>query len=137
MKAENRANDVDVAWQTWLALEREAVWLYPLIGARIPALTQQSRDALTAHRSTRDRLANRVPSDATTAQAAYEIGEMSSVRDGRAAAQSIEKRIQAACLTLLKVAPVANRDFALKGLRAAARAATAWGAPPEPFPGLE
>ena len=130
-------DDREAALQAWLSLEREAVWVYPFIGARVPALADRSRLALAAHRATRDRLVTWITDDTTTARAAYDIGPISSVSQGEAAARDLEKRIQTACLSVLQLAPPEQRERALKGLRTAAAAEMAWGGNPHAFPGLD
>lgn len=130
-------DDREAALQAWLSLEREAVWVYPFIGARVPALADRSRLALAAHRATRDRLITWITNDTTTARASYDIGSITSVARGEAAAQDIEKRIQTACLSVLQLASPQQRERGLKGLRTAAAAEMAWGGKPRAFPGLD
>ena len=42
--------------QDWLALEHEAVWLYPVVGARFAAVAAPARTSYGAHRNVRDAL---------------------------------------------------------------------------------
>ncbi|MCL8253410.1 ferritin-like domain-containing protein [Aeromicrobium fastidiosum] len=48
------------ALQAWLALEHEAVWLYPVVGARLDALRDRATTSFEAHRDVRDDLVVRL-----------------------------------------------------------------------------
>lgn len=130
-------SDRNVALLGWLALEREAVWFYPYAGARVDEIADRARDSLTAHRTQRDALLGVVEDDSTRPAASYDVGPITTVAEAEAAAQSLERRIQAACLTLIRVSGRADRDDALTGVRRAAIAEITWGATPRAFPGLD
>jgi hypothetical protein len=122
--------------QGWLALEHEAVWLYGLIGGRFESLREHARDSWDAHRDTRDRLAELVKAGGgTPVGPAMGYGKpAASPAEARAAAQGIEHRIAQASVTVAGARR--HRRFAVAKLRESARAAVAWGAQPEAFPGL-
>jgi len=130
---------VTQALQAWLALEHEAVWLYPVVGARRDDLVDRATASFEAHRDTRDALVTRlraldvVP---VTAALAYTVGPLSTTADARTAAQSLESRIAAACLALVGLAEDALRRYAVSNLTKAAVAEQTWGAEPRAFPGL-
>lgn len=127
------------ALQAWLALEHEAVWLYPVIGARRGDLVDRATSSFEAHRDVRDVLLARVSAlgaDPVTAELAYEVGPIGSASEARAAARGVEARISAATLTLAGIAEGAQRAYAIRGLRRAALAELTWGSEPQPFPGL-
>ncbi|MFS0885661.1 DUF4439 domain-containing protein [Aeromicrobium sp. 179-A 4D2 NHS] len=128
------------ATRRWLALEHEAVWTCGLIGARFPELAEAARSSMSAHRSTRDRLVTRVAAlggRPVGARPAYAVPDPADAAAGRALAQDVEARIAAACVRLVAVTQDRARDRAVDGLRDAATAQVAWGAAPEPFPGLD
>lgn len=124
--------------QDWLALEHEAVWLYPVVGARFRAVDERAATSFAAHRVTRDRLLVRLR-DLGVAPAAPRLtyGRPPRTRKAaRIAARRLESRICAACLALSGVAEDATRTFAVRELRRAALAGLTWGAAPTAFPGL-
>lgn len=126
------------ALNDWLALEREAVWLYPLIGARVPATVDEARKSLSAHQQSRDRLlADLGPDDSTRARAAYEVPPLTNVEQAQDVAQDIERRIQAACAATIGTSARDDRTLPLTGLRTAALAELTWGGTAQPFPGLD
>ncbi|MFC5678341.1 DUF4439 domain-containing protein [Aeromicrobium endophyticum] len=127
------------ALQAWLALEHEAVWLYPVVGARVDSLVKTARTSFAAHRDTRDSLVGRLRSRGTSPAAAalgYDVGPLTNADQARAAAQSLEARISAALLTLAGVAEDDLRAYAVRALRTSALAEQTWGAAPRAFPGL-
>jgi hypothetical protein len=127
------------ALQAWLALEHEAVWLYPVVGARVDGLVKPARTSFAAHRDTRDALVGRVRSmgaDPVAAALGYDVAPPTSAAQGRAAAQSLEARISAATLTLAGVAEGDLRRYAVAALRTSALAEQTWDAAPRAFPGL-
>jgi uncharacterized protein DUF4439 len=125
------------SWQTWLAVEHEAVWLYGLIGGRIDDLTDTARVAWNRHRDTRDWLTARIRHAGTEPDGpllSYREAAVNSVADARRAAQTIEAEVEIAALACISDA--AYRSEVVTALRAAARAAADWGAKPSAFPGL-
>lgn len=127
------------ALQRWLTLEHEAVWLYPVIGARFDDLTKLARTSFEAHRDTRDELMTRIAAlgaqpDGT--ELSYDLGPLTTPTEARAAAQALESSICAACLAMVGVTEDALRTYAIRGLTRAARAELTWGAQPQAFPGL-
>jgi hypothetical protein len=127
------------ALQAWLALEHEAVWLYPVVGARVESLVKPARTSFAAHRDTRDALVGRLRSAGTSPVATalgYDVGPLTSAGQARTAAQSLEARISAALLTLAGVAQDDLRAYAVRALRTSALAEQTWGAAPKAFPGL-
>jgi hypothetical protein len=127
------------ALQAWLALEHEAVWLYPVVGARVDSLVQPARASFASHRDVRDDLVGRLQTLGVTPVAAvlgYDVGPLTTPAEARAAAQSLERRISAAVLTLAGVAEGDLRAFAVAALRTSALAEQTWGAAPQAFPGL-
>lgn len=123
----------------WLALEHEAVWLYPVIGARFGDLRSRATRSFEAHRDTRDALLGRLQAlgaDPASTELSYRLGPLKSAKQARSAAQSIESRICAACLQLAGGSEAAVRTSAVKNLKKAALAEQTWGASPKAFPGL-
>lgn len=120
----------------WLELEREATWFYPFVQARVPEVEDLARVSGAAHVATRDGLLARISDDTTVARPTYDVGPLASADDARAASQSLEQRIQAACLAVVKASLTQDRSFAIDGLRTAARAEIGWGSPARAFPGL-
>ena len=129
----------DQALQAWLALEHEAVWMYPVVGARVDSLVTTARASFSAHRDTRDALVGRLRARGTDPVAAalgYDVGPIATAAEARAAAQSLEARISAAVLTLAGVAEGDLRAYAVTALRTSALAEQTWGSAPQAFPGL-
>ncbi|MFD1861214.1 DUF4439 domain-containing protein [Aeromicrobium camelliae] len=128
------------AWSDWLALELEAVWLYPVIGARHDALRRSAAEAFDAHVERRDELVA-VFSDANAEppgpQVSYDVGALSTPEEASQAARSVEARICAAIVRLVGLVEGDLRSAAVDALRDTARRALGWGAEPEPFPGLD
>ena len=127
------------ALQAWLALEHEAVWLYPLVGARRDDLVDRATASFEAHRDTRDGLLSRVRAldvEPVVAELAYRVGPVTTSAEAEAAAQSLEARISSACLALAGAAEGDLREHAVRNLRRAALAGLTWGAAPTAFPGL-
>lgn len=127
------------ALQAWLALEHEAVWLYPVLGARHAEDRDRATASFRAHRVTRDRLLSRLDRLGTEPVAPrLTYGRPVTTRaKGRARARSVEERIAAACVTLAGDSDDRTRRFAVKELRRAALAALTWGGDPHAFPGLD
>lgn len=126
--------------QQWLALEHEAIWVLALVGARFPALEEAAQDALPAHETTRDRLADAVTDLGGTpvaTQPSYDVTDPRDASAARALVRDVEARIAAACVRLVGPTSDRARDRAVRGLRAAALAQVRWGGDPEPFPGLD
>lgn len=127
------------ALQTWLALEHEAVWLYPVIGARFDDLTKSARTSFESHRDIRDEVITRLRAQGVEpvgTELSYDVGPLTSSAEAREAARALEASISAACLALVGVTEDAMRKYAIKGLTRAARAELTWGAQPQAFPGL-
>ena len=127
------------AMQDWLALEHEAVWLYPVIGARFTAVAGHARTSYDKHRDVRDRLLFRLHQmdvEPVSPALSYDVGRLRTRARALAAARQIEGDIAAACLTLAGDSTDGLRTFAIAGLRRAALAQIAWGGPPKAFPGL-
>lgn len=125
--------------QKWLALEHEAVWLYPVIGARFGALTKLARTSFEAHRDTRDDLIVRLQTlgvEPVGTELSYDVGPLTTPAEARAAARALESSICAACLALVGVSEDTMRTYAIRGLTRGARAELTWGAQPQAFPGL-
>lgn len=127
------------AMQKWLALEHEAVWLLPLVGARFDELTKLSRRSYDAHVATRDELLERLHqagADPVATALAYDVGPPKKTNEARTAVRSVETRIAAAALTLVGEVQDKSRTFATSSVRQAALAELAWGGEPKAFPGL-
>nr|MCW2728857.1 hypothetical protein [Aeromicrobium sp.] len=127
------------ALQAWLLLEHEAVWLFPVIGARRDDLVDPATVSFEAHRDTRDGLLARLQQlgvEPSAAELTYATGPLTTTAEARAAAQSLEARITAACLTLVGEAEGDLREHAVRNVRKAALAEQTWGAEPMAFPGL-
>lgn len=125
--------------QAWLGLEHEAIWFYPVVGSRFDALTKAAQRSYDAHRLIRDDLLARLDAlgtDPVGTALTYEVGALDKAELARKAAQKIEERITAACLTLAGVTESKERAFATASLRRAALAELSWGAEPKAFPGL-
>lgn len=128
--------DRNTALLAWLALEREAVWFFPYVGARVAAVADQARAAARAHTIVRDRLLELVVDDTTTVQPSYDVGAIDSADRASAAARRLEQRIQSACLAVVAASTGADRELGVTGLRTAALAELAWSGKPRAFPGL-
>ncbi|MGA8987638.1 ferritin-like domain-containing protein [Aeromicrobium sp.] len=129
----------DEAMQSWLRIEHEAVWLYPVIGARFDGLASKARSSYLAHRNRRDQLLARLHAsgvDPAPTSLGYDEGPLRSTKQARAEAQRVERNIAAACLTLAGVTDGDARTYAVDNLRRAALAQIKWGAQPTAFPGL-
>ena len=127
------------ALQAWLALEHEAVWLYPVIGARFDDLTKTARTSFESHRDVRDELLTRLRAQGVEpvgTELSYDAGPLTSPAEARKAAQALEAGISAACLALVGVTEDALRQYAIRSLTRSARAELTWGAEPHAFPGL-
>lgn len=128
------------AWSDWLALELEAVWLYPVIGARHEALRRAAAAAFDAHVERRDELVA-VFSDASTEppgpQVSYDVGPLTSPDEASEVARSVEARICAAIVRVVGLVEGDLRSAVVDALRETALRALSWGAEPEPFPGLD
>ena len=125
--------------QDWLALEHEAVWLSPVIGARFAAVAGRARSSYDSHRDARDRLQFRLHElgvEPVPTQLSYEVGRLRTRARANAAARQIERDIEAICLTLAGDSTGDLRAYALRGLRRAALAELTWGGAPQAFPGL-
>ena len=131
------SGDRQLALMAWLALEREAVWLYPFLGARVPAVADRARRSLKAHQRTRDLLVAQSTVDTTRAEPAYDVGPLTSAKQARKAAQGLERRIQAACALVLRLSEPGQRELPLEHLRTAALAEITWSGKPQAFPGLD
>lgn len=129
------------ATQGWLALEHEAVWLYPVIGARFDGLAARARRSDGRHRSARDRLLARLHDigvEPVSARLSYDLGPMRNAAQARRAARGLESRIAAACLALAGDSTTDDSQaYAIEGLRQAALAELSWGGRPRAFPGLD
>jgi len=135
MRARSERVEMIADLQEWLGLEHEAVWLYPVIGARFEALATEARHSYNAHVTQRDDLLARGAAPLAT-ELSYHVGQLRSTNDARKLARSIESRIASACLTLVGDSVGSGRDFAAAALRRAALAELAWGAQLTAFPGL-
>ncbi len=127
------------ALQRRLALEHEAVWLYPLIGARFDELTKLARTSFVTHRDTRDEVLARLRAlgvEPVATELSYDVGPLSSPAEAREAARSLEAGISAACLMLVGITEDDVRQYSIKSLIRSARAELTWGAEPQAFPGL-
>ncbi|MCW2839395.1 MAG: hypothetical protein JWR55_878 [Aeromicrobium sp.] len=127
------------ALQAWLALEHEAVWLYPVLGARFDDLVERATTSFEAHRDTRDAVLARLralDAEPVSAQLSYDMGALTTAAEARAAARTLEAGITAACLTLTGATEDDARAYAIRNLTKAALAEMTWGAPPRAFPGL-
>jgi len=125
--------------QDWLALEHEAVWLYPIIGARFNGLADRARASYDEHRGVRDRLLLRLHEmsvEPVSPALSYDVRRLRSKDRALAAAQEVERGIAAACLTLTGDSTGELQAYATAELRRAALAELAWGGPPDAFPGL-
>lgn len=130
---------VDEAMQQWLALEHEAVWLLPVIGARFDGLVDTATTSYDAHRLVRDDLVARLRGAGVSpvpTRMSYGTRRLDTTNQARRAARDLEVRIAAACLALTRVGEGDTRAYGLKGLTRAALAELAWGARPDAFPGL-
>lgn len=133
------ANTVTAAWQRWLELEDEAVWTYPVIGARITALTSAVDSTLAAHTTVRSVLLARFDREGWSVPATpagYDIGTVDTPAQAKTAAQSVENRITAAIVALVAVTKDEDRAYAVAALRRSAATAVTWGAAPTALPGL-
>lgn len=127
------------ATQKWLALEHEAVWLLPLVGARFGELTRLSRRTRDAHLVTRDDLLQRLHdagAESVATALSYDVGPLTTVDEARKAVRRVQARVAAAALALVGETSGETRDFATSSLRQAALAELTWGAAPTAFPGL-
>ncbi|MCL3818872.1 DUF4439 domain-containing protein [Aeromicrobium wangtongii] len=127
------------ALQAWLALEHEAVWFYPVVGARRADLVDRASASFEQSRDVRDALESRLRAlgaEPVDAELTYDVGPVTTSEQASAAAQSLEARIAAACVLLAGVADDGLRRYAVRGVTRAALAEQTWGAAPQAFPGL-
>ncbi|MEJ7636176.1 DUF4439 domain-containing protein [Aeromicrobium sp.] len=127
------------ALQDWLAIEHEAVWLYPVIGARFDDLANRARRSYALHRNLRDRLLARLDDlgvEPVATALTYDVGPLRTKAQALSQARRVERDVAAACLTLTGESSGELRAFATRELRRAALAELAWGAQPRAFPGL-
>ncbi|MBC7633131.1 DUF4439 domain-containing protein [Aeromicrobium sp.] len=125
--------------QAWLALEHQAVWLYPVIGARFERLTERARDSYENHLLDRDRLLGRLRDDGVVPVAtalAYDVGPLDTPTLALSMARRLERSIAATCLALAGQGSGDLRVLATVGLRRAALAELTWGGNAKAFPGL-
>jgi hypothetical protein len=127
------------ALQDWLALEHEAVWLHPVIGARFDTLAGRARRSYAQHRDVRDRLLAQLDDlgvEPVSTDLSYDVGRLRTKARAITAARQVERDIAAACLTLVGESTGELRTYATAGLRRAALAEITWGGQPDAFPGL-
>lgn len=133
------------AMQRTLAAEHAAVYVLGLVGARVsaaaqPALAQQVAAAYTTHRGRRDQLVamlRQEGADPVAAEVSYDPATpATTVEQLRSAARVVEERSAAAYADMVAGTSRANRQWSLDALEDAAVRALAFGARPEPFPGL-
>lgn len=128
------------ALQNWLALEHEAVWLYPVIGARFDQLAQRARVSHEAHIDTRDHLLERLNTldiEPAPAKLSYAIGSLGSAKSAIRMTRQLEQAVAAACLTFAgETSEHDDQKYAITRLRRAARAELTYGGKPRAFPGL-
>ena len=125
--------------QDWLALEHEAVWLYPVIGARFGGLADRARRSYEKHGDVRDGLLVRLHQlnvEPVPTALSYDVGRLRTKARALTAARQIERDIAAVCLTLAGDSTGDLRTYATNGLRRAALAELTWGGRPSAFPGL-
>ena len=125
--------------QDWLALEHEAVWLYPVIGARYDALADRARTAYDDHGTVRDGLLARlhqIKVEPVPPALSYDVVRLRTKVRALATARQLERDIAAVCLTLAGDSTDDLRTYATRGLRRAALAELTWGGRPSAFPGL-
>lgn len=130
---------VSETMQDWLALEHEAVWLYPVIGARFDDVADRARMSYGKHQGVRDRLLFRLHQmdlEPVPTRLSYDVGRLRTRKRALAAAQQLERDIAAVCLTLTGDSTGELRTYATAGVRRAALAEITWGGSPDPFPGL-
>ncbi|MFI5428112.1 DUF4439 domain-containing protein [Aeromicrobium sp. UC242_57] len=104
----------------WLALEHEAVWLYPVIGAPFDGLRARANQSFEAHRDTRDALLarlDRLGVEPVSTALSYRTHALKNVASARRAARDIESRISAACLQVAGRSDADTRTFAVKSSR--------------------
>ena len=123
----------------WLALEHEAVWLYPVIGARFNKVAKVARSSYNSHIATRDGLLARLRRDdvpPVITPLAYDVGPLRTAADAREVARRLERHIAAACLGLVGEVEGQDRAFVTAALRRTALAELSWGGHPSAFPGM-
>ncbi|WP_293784441.1 DUF4439 domain-containing protein [uncultured Aeromicrobium sp.] len=128
------------AWGDWLALELEAVWLYPIIAARHETLRRRAAAAFEAHEKRRDELLavlSEANAESPGPEVSYDVGALTSPDDASHVARSVEARICAAIVRLVGLVEGEQRAMAVEALRDTALRTLNWGAEPEPFPGLD
>lgn len=125
------------ALQSMLAAEHAAVYAYGVVGGVLGAASAQSAAAYAAHRGRRDQLTAMVGPDAVAAEPVYELPfEVSRPRQARRLAVHVEQRCAAAYAAAVARTTGERRMYAARGLTDCAVRGLAWGADPEPFPGL-
>lgn len=129
----------ELRWRGWLQLELEAVWLYPIIAARFDDLAEDATRAYDAHRDLRDDLLAvfaEAEIDPATTPVSYDV-DLSTSEKAKSVAAELERLLCAAIAMLSGEVEGNHREEAITALRASALRAIAWGAEPEPFPGLD
>jgi hypothetical protein len=128
------------ALQSWLELEHEAVWLYPVIGAQFTQLAERAHRSHDAHLRTRDHLLNRLQLldiEPVPAKLSYAVGSPRTPEQAIRLARRLEQAVAAACLTFAgETSDQDDQKYAVKLLRRAAEAELTWGGRPHAFPGL-
>lgn len=132
---------IDAA-QAALAGEHACVYGYGVVGAHLPDGGPAALAALAAHRDRRDALMvliREAGADPVAAEPGYALP--SPVTDGataRALAVLLEERLGALYADLVGTAETPElREFAVRGVVAAAVQALSWGGSPTAFPGLD
>jgi hypothetical protein len=125
------------ALQSALAAEHAAVFAYGVIGGRLGPDNPGAVEGFEAHRDLRDRLSARIGSSAVAAEAAYSLPfPVTNDRQAARLAREIEQRCAAVYAYAVGHTTGPERMLAARALTDCALRSLAWGARPEPFPGL-
>jgi hypothetical protein len=133
------------ALQRTLAAEHAAVYLYGVVGGRVPAsrepaLAQQVASAYVTHRGRRDQLTAMVRASGgkpVAAEVSYALPTpCRTAPQLRAAARDTEARIAEVYAAMVGATSRAQRQWAIDALADAAVRELGFGAGAEPFPGV-
>ena len=132
------------AMQRALAGEHAAVYVYGVLGGRVsdshsPDLAQQIAGAYSAHRGRRDQLTalvRKAGADPVAADLSYQVPNVTTEAQLRAAARTVEQRCAALYADMVGSTSRTDRAYAVRALSDAAVRGLTFGARPTPYPGV-
>jgi hypothetical protein len=134
------------ALQDCLAAEHAACYGYGAVGGALAGIPGSSADQVRAdefyvgHRRARDALTDLIASldaEPVAAEAAYATPRLSTARASQRLARLLEQRTAAVYAYAVSETTSDTRAMAAEALTDCALRAAAWGAPSDPFPGID